>query len=155
MTQNSIASASEGLNKIIERILRLTPQSPEGFRYDENKTRYLQSAVINHDWALAPIRNIVTLGYKLNSFVTALQENLQLSEELKTMSTSSTTLMIGAEDQDNFGTNCQQYRRNPRDARKHEPSGGFSRGFGRFAREGRNMNPRGTRMSKAFANAQL
>ncbi len=47
------------------------------------QTRFPRKAVLGFDWALAPIRNIVSHRYKLNAFVTALHESLQLATELK------------------------------------------------------------------------
>ena len=56
---------------------------PPGFRSDENKIRFLQEPVISCEWALAPIRNIISHHYKFHSFVTALHVSLELSNELK------------------------------------------------------------------------
>eukprot|EP00171_Calliarthron_tuberculosum_P023123 IDg23123t1 len=94
MSENSLTSVSEALNKMVEKIHRLTPQCPASFRADENKTRFLHSALINHNWALAPIRNIVTHRYKFNAFVTALHESLQLNVELKNRSSPSSTHLV-------------------------------------------------------------
>eukprot|EP00171_Calliarthron_tuberculosum_P023610 IDg23610t1 len=140
--------------QMVEKIHRLTPQCPAGFRADENKLRFLRSAVISHDWALAPIRNIVTHRYKFNAFVTALHESLQLNVELKNRSSPSSTLLVEDHDDEFYGTHFQQYGRNPHDVRKYGYRGArFTRG-GRRGRGGRFMRTRGSRRSKTFSEAQ-
>ncbi len=64
MATRSLTTESEGLTKLVEHIEQLVPQCPSGFRSDENKTRFLRKAVLGFDWALAPIRNIVSHRYK-------------------------------------------------------------------------------------------
>ncbi len=83
MVTRSLTTESEGLTKLVEHIERLVPQCPPGFRSNENKIRFLRKAVLGFDWALVPIRNIVSHRYKFNAFVTALHESLQLATELK------------------------------------------------------------------------
>ncbi len=135
MTAHSLATESEGLKRIVEHIERLTPQCPVGFRSDENKIRYLRSAVLGYEWSLTPIRSIVTHGYKLHGFVTALHESLQLSEELKSRTSSSfLTCIDDTEEEDAAEFSFQRYGRHPRDVREHNPSNRSSSSRGRFAR---------------------
>ena len=46
---HSLTSESEGLNKMVEYIERLAPQCPPGFHSDENKIRFLRSAVLGYE----------------------------------------------------------------------------------------------------------
>ncbi len=120
MLEETISTTSTGLNKLEDLIERLTPQCPVGFRSDENKTRYLRSAVIGHEWAIAPIRSIVTHRYKFHGFVTALHESLQLSEELRTRTVPySTRVSEASNDDDASEAFFQRYGRHPRSVRKH------------------------------------
>lgn len=121
MSEKSLASHSEGLAKLVEDIEQLTTQCPQGFRSDANKIRFLRKAVLHCEWALAPIRNIVSHRYEFHSFVTALHESLQLSNELKNARSDSYGTHV-IDDMDTDETHYQRYGRNPRDVLKHGPT---------------------------------
>ena len=120
MAANSLSTESEGLNKMVEYIERLAPQCPPGFRSNENKIRFLRSAVLGYEWALAPIRNIVTHRYKFNAFVTALHESLQLSNELKSArSPEFASRFTNMDEEEAAMVFFQRYGRHPRDVSKY------------------------------------
>ncbi len=135
MAAHSLATEYEGLKRIVEYIERLTPQCPVGFRSHENKIRFLCSAVLGYEWALTPIRRIVTHGYKFHGFGTALHESLNLSEELKSRRSSSVLTGIdGMEEEDAAESFFQRNERHPRDVRQHNAHNRHSSARGRFTR---------------------
>jgi len=101
MSDNDIADLDTGLTTLVEKINVLTPQCPAHFRSDENKLRFLRNAVIRQEWAQPAISQITTARFSYNALVTALREQLQLSEEKKELLNPSRTMY-------------QQYGRNPR-----------------------------------------
>ena len=103
MNKNKITDQGEGLRRLVDHINALAPQLPAGFGDDQHKTRYLRRAVMRLGFAQQPISQLTSARYSFIQFTTALQESLQLSEELA---------RIGAQDM-HYG----QYVRNPRDLR--------------------------------------
>lgn len=60
MQSRSISAKYEGLTKVSEYIEILTPQCPPNFCHDGNKILLLRDAVFGYEWALLPVRSIVT-----------------------------------------------------------------------------------------------
>lgn len=119
MATHSLSSESEGLTKIFVYIESLSPQCPHDFRSDENNIRFLRSAVIDHEWALAHIRRIVTHHYKFTAFLTALNESLQISQERMIVQvTSISTRFSNIRENEAVEVFFQRYMRHHRDVRK-------------------------------------
>lgn len=111
----------------MEYIERLTMQCLSNFRSDGNKIRYLQGAFIGYELVDSPIRNIVINRYKLNAFITALHEILQLSIYLKsTHPQASWTIITEYAEEEEAAALFTKYGRHPRDARKHRSGYPFS-----------------------------
>ena len=118
MSVRSLTTHSDGLTKLVEHHELLTPQCPPGFRSDENKIRFLRKAFLSCEWALAPIRNIVSHRYKFHSFVTALHESLELTNELKDVHSPAYPTRIAEMDEEQAAdVFFQRYGRNTRDVR--------------------------------------
>ena len=83
MSEKEIASASEGLTKVVDHIEKLSPECPPSFPQDAHKIRFLRNAVKPFPWSRTPISNIVTLKYNFNQLVTALRESLEFESELR------------------------------------------------------------------------
>ena len=82
MKKRSMTDVSESLIKIYDNINALASQLPSGFGDDTHKTRYLRRAVVRFEWAKQPISMVTTSRYSFTQFLTALQESIQLNEEL-------------------------------------------------------------------------
>ena len=82
MRKHDITDDARGLIKLVNKINALAPQLPSGFGDDPHKTRYLRKAVKSMRWAQQPISQLTTAKYTFSQFVTALQESLQLEEEI-------------------------------------------------------------------------
>lgn len=100
MSKNNITDQGEGLRRLVNHINALAPQLPAGFGDDPHKTRYLRRTVMRFGFAQQPIYLMTSARYSFIQLTTALQESLQLSEELA---------RIGTQDL-RYG----QYVRNPR-----------------------------------------
>ena len=82
MQKHHITDQAEGLTRLVDYINALAPQLPSGFGDDPHKTRYLRRAVMRLGFAQQPISQLTSARYTLTQFTTALQESLQLTEEL-------------------------------------------------------------------------
>lgn len=101
MHKHQLVDFGTGLTKLVDYINALAPQLPTGFGDDPHKTRYLRRAVMSLDWAQQPISQVTTARYTFVQFITALQESLQLQEEISRAQAT--------------GINYGQYVNNPRD----------------------------------------
>lgn len=106
MKDQQIVDLDAGLTLLVDRINVLTPQCPPNFRSDGNKVRFLRNSVLRQEWAQPAISQITTSRFNYNGLVTALREQLQLSEEKKELSGPSDTFY-------------QQYGRNPKTLRQN------------------------------------
>lgn len=82
MHKHKLSNFAEGLAKLLDCIDVLAPQLPKGFGDDQHKARYLRRAVMRYDWAQQPISQLTTARYTFTQFITALNESLQLQEEI-------------------------------------------------------------------------
>ena len=80
--KHSITDPSVGLTRIMNHINALAPQLSAGLGDDNHKSRYLRRAVMGLDWAQQPIAQIASSRYTFIQLLTALQESLQLQEDL-------------------------------------------------------------------------
>jgi len=101
MHKHQLVDFGTGLTKLVDYINALAPQLPTGFGDDPHKTRYLRRAVMSLEWAQQPISQVTTARYTFVQFITALQESLQLQEEISRAQAT--------------GINYGQYVNNPRD----------------------------------------
>lgn len=82
MKKHQLTDEGTEPTKLINHISALAPQFPEVFGDDSHKSRYLQRAVMKHEWAQQPIFQLMTSRYKFKQFITALNESFQLKEEI-------------------------------------------------------------------------
>ena len=82
MNKHNVSDYSQGLAKRVNHINALAPELPQGFGDDAHKTRHLRRAIRQFLWALNPIAQLTTSRYTFVQFITALNESLQLKEEL-------------------------------------------------------------------------
>ena len=124
MTKKDINSVSNGLNKIVNHIEKLTSQCPPDFRQEPHSIRYLRNAVKQYSWSKIAISNIVTLSYSFTQLFTALHESLEFEDEIQHK--KITIRQVGAEEGKSSNTLYQRYNRNPKHIRKRaDPAKGF------------------------------
>ena len=105
MRKQQLPDISTGLFRSVDHISALAPQLPHVFGDDTHKTRYLRQAVMGYTWAQQPIYQLTASRYTFVQFVTALDESLQLQDEVSC-----------AHPRDIHNV---QYMTDPRDVRKH------------------------------------
>ncbi len=103
--KHQIVDHATRLTRLADHINALAPQLPSGFGNDSHKMRYLRRAVMRKDWAKQLISLVTTARYTYTQFINALQESVQLSEELS----------LAQAPEISYG----QYVHNPRDVRYH------------------------------------
>lgn len=81
MSDNEISSVSDGLNKIVDHTITLTPKDPPHFRDEQHKVRHLRYGVLSATWT-QPVKSQLSISeLSFNRFVVALLETLQLADE--------------------------------------------------------------------------
>ena len=103
LKKRSMADVSEGLIKIRDHINALASQLPSGFGDEAHEARYLRRAFMRFEWAKQPIFMVTTSQYSFTQFLTALQEGIELNEELTCANAP--------------GVNYGRYVNNPHDVR--------------------------------------
>jgi len=148
MAEAEITDTDSGLTALVEKINILTPQCPPNFRSEDNKTRFLRNAFLRHGWAEPAISQITTARFTYNAFVTALREQLQLSEEKKALLSTSKTFF------QRYGRNPGLVRRFPSNAsgtRQSRQNSGMSM-KNPIGKDGRRMLCRLCQADDHFAN---
>ena len=115
MHKRRITEITSGLAMLVDYINALAPQLPRGFGDDAHKTRYLLRAVMSYDWAQQPISQLTTSRYTFVQLITALNESLQLLDEISRARTTD--------------IQYRQYFRDHRDVRKQRNGRQDQRGW--------------------------
>ena len=111
------------LFRLVDHINVLAPQLPHGFGDDPHKARYLRRAVMGYTWARQPIYQLTASRHTFVQFMTALNESLQLQDEVSRAHA--------------LDIHNGQYMTDPRDVRKHHNQRDDLRGW----EHSRNQSP--------------
>ena len=82
MQKHQINDVSPRLKQLVDFINALTLQLLNGFGDGKHKNRYLRRAVMGFDWARNPLTQLTTSQYSFEQFIMALNESIQLLNEL-------------------------------------------------------------------------
>lgn len=112
MAEHEITSTTEGLSSMANFIEDLLPQCPPYTRSEGNKIEILRKAVLQFECSKSAVQSIVSSGYTFNRFVTALNEGIQLQNEMELLNKSSIE----------HDTLYQQYGRHPNHVKNNRPA---------------------------------